>query len=76
MNTLVSDNFNYNGPTAGMDYFAARTYPGSVMNEMLVWMDDTGGTGADAATEFLSSHGDTWKSWVSADIAASVEASL
>jgi glycine betaine/proline transport system substrate-binding protein len=76
VNTLLSDNFNYNGPKAGMDYFAARTYPGTVMNEMLVWMDDTGGTGADAATEFLSSHGDTWKAWVSADVAASVEASL
>ena len=42
----------------------------------LVWMDDTGGTGADAATEFLSSHGDVWKAWVSDDIAASVSASL
>ena len=76
VNTLVSDNMYYNGPSGAMAYFADRTYPGSVMNEMLVWMDDTGGTGADAATEFLSSHGDTWKSWVSADIAASVEASL
>ena len=37
---------------------------------------DTGGTGADASVEFLSSHGDVWKAWVSADIAASVEASL
>ena len=34
-------------------YFGDRTYPGSVMNEMLVWMDDTGGTGADAATRIL-----------------------
>jgi len=43
---------------------------------MLVWMDDTGGTGADASVEFLSNHGDVWKPWVDADIAASVEASL
>jgi glycine betaine/proline transport system substrate-binding protein len=76
VNTLVSDNMYYNGPSGAMDYFGDRTYPGSVMNEMLVWMDDTGGTGADAATEFLSSHGDVWKAWVSDDIAASVEASL
>ena len=40
------------------------------MNEMLVWMEDTGGTGADASVEFLSSHGDVWKAWVSADVAA------
>ena len=76
VNTLVSDNMFYNGPSGAMTYFGDRTYPGSVMNEMLVWMGDTGGTGADAAIEFLSSHGDTWKAWVSADIAASVEASL
>ena len=46
------------------------------MNEMLVWMEDTGGTGADASVEFLSSHGDVWKAWVDGDVAASVEASL
>ena len=76
VNTLLSDNMYYNGPTGAMAYFEARTYPGTVMNAMLVWMEDTGGTGADAATEFLSSQGDTWKAWVSADVAASVEASL
>ena len=66
----------YNGPADAMKYFEARTWPGTVMNEMLVWMEDTGGTGADASVEFLSSHGDVWKAWVSADVAASVEASL
>ncbi len=40
------------------------------------WMEDTGGTGADASVEFLSSHGDVWKPWVSGDVAAAVEASL
>ena len=76
VNTLLSDNMFYNGPKEAMAYFNARTWPGSVMNEMLVWMEDTGGTGADASVEFLSSHGDVWKAWVSADVAASVEASL
>jgi glycine betaine/proline transport system substrate-binding protein len=76
VNTLLSDNMFYNGPKGAMDYFKARTWPGTVMNEMLVWMEDTGGTGADASVEFLSSHGDVWKPWVSADVAAAVEASL
>ena len=76
VNTLLSDNMYYNGPKEAMGYFAARTWPGSVMNEMLVWMEDTGGTGADASVEFLSSHGDVWKAWVDGDVAASVEASL
>ncbi|MDB4139497.1 ABC transporter substrate-binding protein [Candidatus Thioglobus sp.] len=73
---LVSDNMFYNGPKEAMGYFKARTWPGTVMNEMLVWMQDTGGTGADATVEFLTNHGDLWKTWVSADVAASVEASL
>ena len=76
VNTIVSDNMFYNGPKEAMTYFKARTWPGSVMNEMLVWMEDTGGTGADASVEFLSSHGDVWKAWVDGDVAASVEASL
>ena len=76
VNTLLSDNMYYNGPKEAMGYFTARTWPGSVMNEMLVWMEDTGGTGADASVEFLSSHGDVWKAWVDGDVAASVEASL
>ena len=50
VNTLLSDNMYYNGPTGAMAYFEARTYPGTVMYGMLVWMEDTGGTGADAAT--------------------------
>ena len=76
VNTLLSDNFFYNGPSEGMAYFAARVWPGTVMNSMLVWMGDTGGTGADAATHFLSNHGDVWNAWVDADVAATVEASL
>jgi glycine betaine/proline transport system substrate-binding protein len=76
VNTLLSDNFYYNGPSEGMDYFADRTWPGDIMNSMLVWMGDTGGTGADAATHFLSNHGDVWKTWVDADVAAAVEAAL
>jgi len=76
VNTLLSDNMFYNGPSDAMKYFKARTWPGTVMNEMLVWMEDTGGTGADASVEFLSSHGDVWKPWVSTDVAAAVEASL
>ena len=76
VNTLLSDNFFYNGPSEGMAYFTARVWPGTVMNSMLVWMGDTGGTGADAATHFLSNHGDVWNAWVDADVAATVEASL
>jgi glycine betaine/proline transport system substrate-binding protein len=59
-----------------MDYFAARTYPGDVMNAMLVWMDANQAGGADATTHFLQTYPEVWKTWVSADVAASVEAAM
>ena len=76
VNTVFSDNFNYNGPKEGKAYFAARIYPFPVLNGMLVWMDENQAPGADAAVHFLQNHGDTWKAWVDADIAAEVEAAL
>ena len=76
VNTVFSDNFNYNGPKEGKAYFAARIYPFAVLNSMLVWMDENQAPGADAAVHFLQNHGDVWKAWVDADVAAEVEAAL
>jgi glycine betaine/proline transport system substrate-binding protein len=76
VNTMLSDNLFYEGPEGAMDYFKTRTYPSDVMNSMLVWMADNQAGGADASVEFLSSHGDVWKAWVSAEVAAKVEANL
>jgi glycine betaine/proline transport system substrate-binding protein len=36
-----------------MNYLKNRTYPGPVMNGMLVWMGENQAEGADAAIEFL-----------------------
>ena len=76
VNTVFSDNFNYNGPKEGKAYFAARIYPFAVLNSMLFWMDENQAPGADAAVHFLQNHGDVWKAWVDADVAAEVEAAL
>ena len=46
------------------------------MNGMLVYMADEQAGGADAAIEFLVKHEDLWSSWVSADAAAKIKASL
>jgi len=73
---MLSENFSYNGPTEANAYFAARVYPFSVLNSILVYMDENQATGADAAIHFLSNEGDTWKAWVDADVAAEVEAAL
>ena len=76
VNTLVSDNFFYNAPAAAMDYFEARTYPGAVMNSMLVWMGDNQAGGADATTYFLQTYPEVWKAWVDDETAATVEAAM
>ena len=46
------------------------------MNGMLVWMGEEQAGGADAAVEFLIQHEDLWTTWVSADAAAKIKASL
>ena len=76
VNTLLSDHFYYNAPSAAMDYFAARVYPGDVMNAMLVWMDDNQAGGADATTYFLQTYPEVWKGWVDDETAATVEAAM
>ena len=75
VHTVVTTNFkNKAGPA--MDYFAKRIYPGSVMGSMLVFMEEEQADGVDAAAEFMSRHEDLWMSWLPADVAAKVKASL
>jgi glycine betaine/proline transport system substrate-binding protein len=76
VNTMLSENFSYNGPKEANAYFAARVYPFSVLNSVLVWADENQATGSDSAAYFLANHEDTWKAWVDADVAAEVEAAL
>ena len=59
-----------------VDYFAARTWPGPLMNNMLAWMSDEQATGEDAAYEFLENYSSVWHSWVSEDAIVKIEASL
>jgi len=73
--TMVTDKFAKSG-SGMMDYFAARVFPGEVMNSMLVYMEDNQAAGEDAAFEFLTSHPEIWTTWVPADVAAKVQAAL
>lgn len=76
VHTLMTDGFKKKGGAAATAYFKARTYPGAVMNSMLVYMQENKADGADAAIEFLRKHEDIWTKWVPADVAAKVKASL
>ena len=76
VHTLMTDKFKNKGGSAATAYFKSRTYPGAVMNSMLVYMQENKADGADAAVEFLRKHEDIWTKWVPADVVAKVKASL
>ena len=75
VHTVITSDFKARGGAA-VKYLETRVFPGPVMNGMLVYMADEQAGGADAAIEFLIKHEDLWSSWVSADAAAKIKASL
>ena len=73
VHTIITDEFNAAGGPA-IEYLRARVFPGPVMNEMLVYMNENQAEGADAAWEFLRKYEDVWETWVSADAAGRIKA--
>ena len=70
--TVITDKLK-KGSSAAANYLKSRVYPGKVMNGMLVYMQANQADGADAAAEFLKKHGNIWKKWVPADVAAKIK---
>ncbi len=64
VNTVVTDKFKKNAGKHVMKFLSKRTYPGEVMNAMLVYMQDEQAEGADAAIHFLKNHEDVWTAWL------------
>ena len=73
--TIITAKFQKRGGVAS-EYLSKRTYPGEVMNRMLVFMTNKQANGADAAIEFLVRHSDVWTKWVSEDAAKKIQAAL
>ena len=73
--TLITDKLKKSS-SAASDYLKSRVYPGSVMNGMLVYMQENQADGSDAAIEFIKKHENVWGKWVNAEIAAKVKAGL
>ena len=61
-----------NNSGVASDFIKNRTYPGEIMNQMLVFMTDQKATGKDAAFEFLQKHEDVWGKWVSDEAAKKI----
>ena len=76
VNSIVSANFAKTGGKDVLGYVEKRTYPGPVMNGMLVYMADNQAKGSDAAVEFLIKHEDIWTKWVSSSAAKKIKKSL
>ena len=74
--SVATDNFKNTAGKDGMDYLKKRTYPGPVMNGMLVWMGENQAEGADAAIEFLKTQEDVWTKWVSSSAAKKIKKAL
>ena len=76
VNSLISANFAKTGGNDAITYVEKRTYPGPVMNGMLVYMADNQAKGSDAAIEFLKKHEDLWTQWVTSGAAKKIKAGL
>ncbi len=77
VNTIITSKFAKQGGKDIVKYIGKRTYPGNVMNGMLVWMANNQAGGPDAAIEFLSKHeGVLGLKWVSSSVAKKVKAGL
>ncbi len=76
VNSIVTANFAKTGGDDVLKYVKSRTFPGTVMNGMLVYMADNQAKGSDAAVEFLIKHEDIWTKWVSSEAAKKIKKSL
>jgi glycine betaine/proline transport system substrate-binding protein len=74
--TIVTDKFKKAGGGSAAEFLSKRTYPGSALNSMLVYMADNQAEGSDAAIEFLQKHEDIWTKWVPSNIASKIKSSL
>ena len=76
VNSIITMGFAEKAGNDAVTYVEKRTYPGEVMNTMLVFIADNQASYPDAAVEFLNKYEDVWSSWVSSDVASKVKAGL
>ncbi|GAB4348219.1 MAG: ABC transporter substrate-binding protein [Gammaproteobacteria bacterium] len=75
VHTVTTESFAARAPEA-YEYLTRRSFGNAEMNELLAWMEDNQADGDIAMEHFLKNNVDTWKGWVSADVAAKIEKAL
>lgn len=73
--TVVTTDFKQRAGQA-MGYLSVRGWSNDTVNRLLAWMGDNQATGEDGARHFLRTQPELWKTWVSPEVAARVEAAL
>lgn len=75
--TLVTDAFQERaGAAPVIDYLRARSWDTATVSELMVWMTDNQGTGAEGALHFLRTQPEIWTPWVPADVAERIAGTL
>ena len=62
--------------TEVMNYFGKRIFPGSIMNSMLVYMEENQSQGADGAINFLEKYPEIWINWITLEAAKKIKKAL
>lgn len=73
--TVTTEGFANRSPGA-FSYLSKRSFKNAQMNSLLAWMEENQADGEVAAEHFLKNNEATWKSWLSADVAAKVKKAL
>lgn len=75
VHTVTTEPFAARAPEA-YEYLTKRAFRNAEMNALLAWMEDNQADGDIAMEHFMKNNPDTWKAWVSADVAAKIEKAL
>ena len=73
--TVTTEAFAKRAPTA-YEYLSKRSFKSAQMNELLAWMEDNQADGDVAMEYFLTNHPESWKPWVSKEVADKVTKAL
>ncbi|MGI9385871.1 MAG: glycine betaine ABC transporter substrate-binding protein, partial [Methyloligellaceae bacterium] len=73
--TVTSSRFAEMAPEA-FSYVSKRSWPNSIVNAMLAFMDENQAEGEEGAEKFLKDYEDVWRKWVPDEIAKKVKAAL
>ncbi|MFD2230020.1 ABC transporter substrate-binding protein [Alkalimarinus sediminis] len=73
--TVTTEAFASKSPEA-YDYLTKRSFKNSQMNELLAWMEDNQADGDVAMEHFLTEYPESWKPWVSKEVAEKISKAL